>query len=59
MRHTLRDWLAAESEPLTRLELWLGVITMYLVLSAFTMGYLARQFGTAEKTAIVPITNRA
>jgi hypothetical protein len=59
MRQALRDWLSTGSEPLTRVELWLGLVTLYLVLGAYAMGYLTSQFGTAEKTAIAPISNRA
>jgi hypothetical protein len=48
-----------ESEPLSRVEMWLGVITVYLVLSAFLMGHLADHTGAAEKQPLVPVTDRA
>jgi hypothetical protein len=48
-----------QSEPLSRLEMWLGVITVYLVLSAFLMGHFAALTGTAQKQTVVPVSNRA
>ena len=39
MRKMLVEQLSRPSEPMRRLELWLGVITVYLVLSAFLMGH--------------------
>ena len=59
MKKALLDKLTRESEPLSRLELWLGVITMYLVLSAFLMGQFASHTGAAEKAPVIPLTNRA
>ena len=44
---------------MSRLELWLGVITMYLVLSAFLMGQFASHRGAAEKAPVIPATGRA
>lgn len=48
-----------QSEPLSRLEMWLGVITVYLVLSAFLMGHFTARTGTAQKQTVVPVSNRA
>jgi hypothetical protein len=48
-----------DSEPLSRVEMWLGVITVYLVLSAFLMGHLSDQRGAAEKQPVVPVSDRA
>ena len=48
-----------QSEPLSRVEMWLGVITVYLVLSAFLMGHLSNHYGAAEKQPVVPVSNRA
>ncbi|MGH9257936.1 MAG: hypothetical protein ACRD3C_25530 [Vicinamibacterales bacterium] len=59
MRKALRDALAHKSEPLTRLELWLGVITLYLVVSAFLLGRFASHIGAAETAPVVPVSNRA
>ena len=58
MRSALRDWLATESKPLSRLELWLGIITMYLVLSAYVIGQFAHYTG-ADSAPVIPATNRA
>jgi hypothetical protein len=58
-RSALFDWLATPAKPLSRLELWLGIITMYLVVTAYFLGLFARYAGTAEGTPIIPITNRA
>lgn len=59
MRKMLVDALRSHhSEPMSRAELWLGIITVYLVLGAYFMGHLTTQTGTAEKT-VVPVTNRA
>ena len=44
---------------MSRVELWLGVITVYLVLSAFLMGHLSNHAGAAEKQPVVPVSNRA
>jgi hypothetical protein len=48
-----------QSEPLSRVEMWLGVITVYLVLSAFLMGHFSAQTGAAMKQTVVPVSNRA
>jgi hypothetical protein len=48
-----------QSEPLSRVEMWLGVITVYLVLSAFLMGHFSTQTGAALKQTVVPVSNRA
>jgi hypothetical protein len=48
-----------QSEPLSRVEMWLGVITVYLVLSAFLMGHLSNHAGAAEKQPVAPVSNRA
>jgi hypothetical protein len=48
-----------QSEPLSRLEMWLGVITVYLVLSAFLMGQFSDHTGAAQKQSAVPVSNRA
>ena len=48
-----------QSEPLSRVEMWLGVITVYLVLSAFLMGHFSAQAGAAMKQPVVPVSNRA
>ena len=47
------------SEPLSRVELWLGVITVYLVLSALLMGQFSARTGASLKDTVVPISNRA
>jgi hypothetical protein len=47
-----------ESEPMSRTEMWLGIITLYLVLGAYFMGHLSSHTGTAEKTPVA-VTNRA
>jgi hypothetical protein len=54
------DWKANnyQSEPLSRVEMWLGVITIYLVLSAFLMDHLSDRSGAAEKQPVVPISDR-
>jgi hypothetical protein len=54
-------WQASNyrSEPLSRVEMWLGVITVYLVLSAFLMDHLSDHTGAAEKQPVVPVTDRA
>jgi hypothetical protein len=60
MRKMLVDVLRRHhSEPVSRVEMWLGIITVYLVLGAYFMGHVSSQMGTAEKTPIVPISNRA
>lgn len=59
MRKTLVDTLTCESEPVSRIELWLGIITLYLVISAFVMGHFSAQTGTADRSTVVPATNRA
>ena len=48
-----------QSEPMSRTEMWLGIITLYLVLGAYFMGHFSSQMGTAERTPVVPLTNRA
>ena len=48
-----------QSEPLTRVEMWLGVITLYLVLSACLMGHFSGEAGAAETQPVVPVSNRA
>jgi hypothetical protein len=47
------------SEPLSRVEMWLGVITVYLVLSAFLMGQFSEYTGAAQEQTVVPVSNRA
>jgi hypothetical protein len=47
------------SEPMSRVELWLGVITVYLVISAFVMGHVAAEMGAAQKNEVVAVSNRA
>ena len=47
-----------QSEPMSRVELWLGVITVYLVLSAFLMGHIADHAGAADKQPVVPLSDR-
>jgi hypothetical protein len=39
--------------------MWLGVITVYLVLSAFLMGHFSDYAGAAEKQPVVPVSDRA
>ena len=39
-------------------ELWLGVITVYLVLSAFLMGHIVDHAGAADKQLVVPVSDR-
>ena len=59
MRNMLFDALRRyESEPMSRTEMWLGIITLYLVLGAYFMGHLSSHTGTAEKTPVA-VTNRA
>jgi hypothetical protein len=59
MRKMLVDVLRRHhSEPMSRTEMWLGIITVYLVLGAYFMGHVTSQTGTAEKT-VAPVTNRA
>jgi hypothetical protein len=59
MRKTLVETLTGESEPLSRIEMWLGIITLYLVICAFVMGHLSGHTGTADRSTVVPATNRA
>ena len=60
MRKMLVDAMRRHhSEPMSRLEMCLGIITVYLVLGAYFVGHLSSQMGTAEKTPVVPVTNRA
>jgi hypothetical protein len=59
MRKMLLEQLSRPSEPITRLELWLGVITVYLVLSAFLMGHLSTEMGAAEKSSVTAVSDRA
>ena len=47
-----------QSEPMSRVEMWLGVITVYLVLSAILMGHIADHAGAADKQPVVPISDR-
>ena len=70
MRKTLRRivqsrlravaWQASnyQSEPLSRVEMWLGVISVYLVLSAFLMGHFSAHTGAELKETVVPVSNR-
>jgi hypothetical protein len=53
-------WRASnhQSEPMSRIEMWLGVITVYLVLSAFLMGHIADHAGAADKQPVVPVSDR-
>ena len=47
------------SEPLSRVEMWIGLITLYLVLGAFLMGQFSADTGAALKeTVVVPVSNR-
>ena len=39
--------------------MWLGVITVYLVLSAFLMGHLSDHTGAADTQPVVPVSDRA
>ncbi|HEY5617759.1 MAG TPA: hypothetical protein VIK60_07425 [Vicinamibacterales bacterium] len=59
MRKALAKALTYESEPLSRVELWLGIITVYLVLSAFFMGRFSAHIGAADEHTVAPVTNRA
>lgn len=60
MRKMLVDAIRRyHSEPMSRLEMCLGIITIYLVLGAYFVGHFSSQMGTAQKTPIVPLTNRA
>jgi hypothetical protein len=59
MRKALVDALSRESEPLSRVEMWLGIITLYLVISAFVIGHVSGHIGTADRSTVVPATNRA
>ena len=59
MRKAFVHALTRESEPLSRLEMWLGIITLYLVISAFLMGHFAAHMGAADRSTVVPATNRA
>jgi hypothetical protein len=59
MRKALVHALTHESEPLSRVEMWLGIITLYLVICAFVMGHFTRQMGTADRSTVIPATNRA
>jgi hypothetical protein len=43
---------------MSRVELWLGVITVYLVLSAFLMGHITDHAGAADKQPVVPLSDR-
>ena len=43
---------------MNRVELWLGVITVYLVLSALLMGHIADHAGAADKQPVVPLSDR-
>jgi hypothetical protein len=54
-------WQASnyQSEPLSRVEMWLGVISVYLVLSAFLMGHFSAHTGAELKETVVPVSNRA
>jgi hypothetical protein len=53
-------WQAStyQSEPMSRVEMWLGVITLYLVLSAILMGHIAEHAGAADKQPVVPLSDR-
>jgi hypothetical protein len=43
---------------MSRVEMWLGVITLYLVLSAILMGHIAEHAGAADKQPVVPLSDR-
>ena len=45
MRKALLHALASPSEPLSATEQWLGLITLYLVLSAFLVGHFSANTG--------------
>ncbi len=53
-------WQASnyQSEPMSRVEMWFGVIAVYLVLSAFLMGHIADRAGAADKHPVVPVSDR-
>jgi hypothetical protein len=59
MRKMLVEQLSRPSEPIARLELWLGVLTVYLVLSAFLMGHFSTETGAAEKNSVTAVSDRA
>lgn len=44
---------------MSRTELWLGVITVYLVITAFVMGHFSAEMGAAQKNEVVPVSDRA
>ena len=48
MRKALFDALACPGEPLSRTEQWLGLITLYLVLSAILVGQLSTNSGAVD-----------
>jgi hypothetical protein len=55
----LFEHLSCESEPMSRIELWLGVITVWLVISAFLVGHFSAEMGAAQKNSVVPVSDRA
>jgi len=59
MRKMLFEHLNRESEPMSRIELWLGVITVWLVISAFLVGHFSAEMGAAQKNSVVPVSDRA
>lgn len=59
MRKALFQSLASPSEPLSRTEQWLGLVTLYLVLSAILMGQFTANSGAADRYPTKVITRFA
>jgi hypothetical protein len=59
MKTSLRDLPAFESEPLSRTELWIAAVAIYLILGTFLFGHFGGWTSTAEQERIIPLTHRA
>lgn len=59
VRKALVDALATPCQPLSRVEQWLGLITLYLVLSAMLAGEFAAHQGPVDHFPTKVITRFA
>ena len=59
MRKALFDAFGSPGEPLSRTEQWLGLITLYLVLSAILVGQFTTNRGAADQYPTKVITRFA
>lgn len=59
MKKFFRDLPAFEGEPLSRTELWIAAVAIYLILGSFLFGHFGGWTSTAEQERIIPLSHRA